>query len=527
MNILLSGLSYHYNGQQPLFESLNLSIDSGRKVSFIGNNGTGKSTLLKLIAGELCPSSGTAYCSSQPYYIPQQIGITAISIGQALGIADKIEAFHAICDGSVQQIHYEILADEWTIESDCRTALNFWGLSHVELTAAIDSLSSGEKTKLFLAGLMIHRPAIVLLDEPTNHLDASSRQKLYDLICSSKATMIVVSHDVTLLNLLDTTYELSQKGLKLYGGNYDFYYEQKSLEYRALEQHIDAEQTALRLARKKAQEVKERQERRSREGEKNKDQLPRIMRKSFKDRGENTGAKLKDKHSEMIAEKEVKLSDLRQQQSANFELKIDFEDAQLHNGKLLVVAKGVNVDYGEGSLLWQSALDLEIRSGERVHLRGDNGSGKTTLVKLLTGELQPSVGEVKRAGFSSVYLDQEYRKMNSSLSLLELAQEYNCHNLLDHEIKLRLHRALFPKEMWEKSCNVLSGGERMRLCLCCLMISNHIPDLFILDEPTNNLDLSSLAILTATIKNYRGTVLVISHDQNFIREIGITKEVEL
>lgn len=153
--------------------------------------------------------------------------------------------------------------------------------------------------------------------------------------------------------------------------------------------------------------------------------------------------------------------------------------------------------------------------------------GKTTLLKLLIGELVPSVGEVVRSDFSSVYLDQEYSKVNTSQTLLELARTYNCHNLLDHEIKLRLHRALFPKQMWDKSCCVLSGGERMRLYLCCLMISNHIPDLFILDEPTNNLDLSSLDILTYTIKDYQGTLLVISHDKRFVEEIGITKVIEL
>lgn len=527
MTIILSGVSYHYHNQQPLFEVLNLSVGTGRKVSLIGNNGTGKSTLLKLIAGELPLSSGSICCSSQPYYVPQQIGITGIEIGEALGVADKIRAFHAICNGSVCQFDYETLNDDWDIESNCRAALDDWGLQHVKLTASIDTLSSGEKTKLFLAGLMIHHPAIVLLDEPTNHLDVSGRQKLYDFILGTKATVVVVSHDITLLNLLDTNYELTSKGLKLYGGNYDFYCEQKEVEDRALEQHIDTEQTALRLARKKAQEVRERQEKRMRHGEANKDQLPRIMRKGLKDKGERTSARLGDKHSEILSESHLKLSALREQRRVNCELKIDFEDAQLHHGKLLISTKAVNFGYVENQPLWKLPLDLEIRSGERVQLCGENGSGKTTLVKLLTGVLKSAIGDVFRTDFSSVYLDQEYSKINSEHSVLELAQEYNCNNLQEHEIKLRLHRALFPKEMWDKSCQVLSGGEKMRLCLCCLMISNHVPDLFILDEPTNNLDLSSLAILTDTIKNYRGTLLVISHDQNFVRAIGITKKILL
>ena len=117
--------------------------------------------------------------------------------------------------------------------------------------------------------------------------------------------------------------------------------------------------------------------------------------------------------------------------------------------------------------------------------------------------------------------------ITSALSVLELAQSCNRGNLQDHELKLRLHRALFGQQMWDKRCDTLSGGERMRLCLCSLMIANHVPDLFVLDEPTNNLDLSSLAILTRTVRNYRGTLLVVSHDDNFTREIGITRTVVL
>jgi ATPase subunit of ABC transporter with duplicated ATPase domains len=168
---------------------------------------------------------------------------------------------------------------------------------------------------------------------------------------------------------------------------------------------------------------------------------------------------------------------------------------------------------------------MEIRSGERIRITGNNGTGKTTLLKLLTGELLPSEGEIKRADFSSIYLDQQYSSMDKDVTILELSRAYNFNNLQEHEIRLRLNRALFPQETWNKNCRTLSGGERMRLYLCCLMISNHIPDMFILDEPTNNLDISSLSILTDTVKNYRGTVLVVSHDNYFIDKIGITKSI--
>lgn len=527
MSIIVSDISYHYFNQQSLFEHINFSVLLGRKVSVIGNNGTGKSTLLKLLAGELSPSSGTIRNSSQVYYIPQQINITDQTVSEVLGVSEKIKALNAICEGSCDPIHYERLSDDWDIESRCRSALDYWGLTAIELSGSVDELSGGEKTKVFLAGMIIHKPDIILLDEPTNHLDHSGRQKLYDFINTSKSTIVIVSHDITLLNMLDTTYELTEKGIRLYGGNYDFYKEQKDLEETAIAQQISSEEASLRLAKKKAQEVRERQDRRTSQGEKNKDQIIPILRKTMLNKGENTGAKLMEKHSGIIADSRHKLSELRQRQRNLCELKLDFENTQLHQGKLLVSAVNVNFEYVMDKPLWSAPLNIEIRSGERIHITGDNGSGKTTLIQLLTGELLPSIGEIKKADFSYVYLDQEYSQVNKAVTILELAQEYNVNNLLDHEIKLRLNRALFPKDTWNKSCRVLSGGERMRLYLCCLMISNHIPDLFILDEPTNNLDLSSLAILTSTVREYKGTILVISHDRNFIREIGVSRIIDL
>ena len=174
-----------------------------------------------------------------------------------------------------------------------------------------------------------------------------------------------------------------------------------------------------------------------------------------------------------------------------------------------------------------AGLDLEVRSGERILLAGDNGSGKTTLVRLLAGELQPSSGQVVRTAFSHVWLDQEYGMAATPRSVLELAQCHNSGGLPEHGLKMRLHRALFPEAMWDKRCDTLSGGERMRLCLCCLMISNSVPDLLVLDEPTNNLDLGSLGILARAIAGYRGTLLVVTHDRHFAREVGITRTVAL
>ena len=195
MSIILSGISYHYPNQSSIFENISLSVAPGRKVSVIGNNGTGKSTLLKLIAGELNCSTGSVGCCSRPWYIPQQTGISGISVGEALGVAEKLEALYAICNGSPEQIYYDRLSDDWEVEARCRSALDEWGLADVELTASVDTLSGGEKTRLFLAGIGIHKPGIILLDEPTNNLDLSGLAVLTNTILDYRGTLLVISHD--------------------------------------------------------------------------------------------------------------------------------------------------------------------------------------------------------------------------------------------------------------------------------------------------------------------------------------------
>ncbi|MDR2937684.1 MAG: ATP-binding cassette domain-containing protein [Prevotellaceae bacterium] len=528
MSIISTGVAYRHANQQALFEGINFSVRAGQKVAIVGNNGCGKSTLLRILTNELSPSVGSVQCSSRPYYIPQQVGAEGKSVAEVLGVAVKIAALKAIENGSSNPAHFDALADDWGIEAQCRAALDYWGLTAVTLDTLLDRLSGGERTKVYLAGLIIHAPEVVLLDEPTNHLDAATRTKLYSYISASKSTIVVVSHDVTLLLQINTTYELSEKGLRLYSGNYDFYCAQKELEEEALAQHIGAEETALKQARRKAQEVYERQEKRSNRAGKISSGVPRIILNARHDKGENTGAKLAEKHAGIIGDSQQKLTELRQKQRKNATLKINFDDAALHNGKLLIATGGINFGYTADKMLWPEPLQLEICSGERVHLQGGNGSGKTTLVKLLTGELAPTIGEVRRApNFSYLYFDQQYSQVFRSISVLELAREYNLENLQDHEVKIRLNRALFPAETWDKSCLSLSGGERMRLYLCCLMLSNHIPDMLILDEPSNNLDLASLATLTETVKNYRGTLIVISHDSHFTKQVGVTKSITL
>lgn len=143
------------------------------------------------------------------------------------------------------------------------------------------------------------------------------------------------------------------------------------------------------------------------------------------------------------------------------------------------------------------------------------------------GELHHTDGVMERADFTSVYLDQEYSLVRNERSVLQQAEAFNHRHLPEHEVKTILNRYLFPRDVWNKPCGKLSGGEKMRLSFCCLMIADNTPDMFILDEPTNNLDIESIEIITATIRDYAGTVIAISHDREFLKDTGIEREILL
>ena len=543
MSISIQQISYIHPDKEVLFSDLNFAISKGQKLGLVGNNGCGKSTLLQIIAGQLSPSSGVIVRLDDLYYIPQHFGqYDSLTIAQALQIERKQQALHAILSGDASNENFVILDDDWNIEERSIAALDLWGLGQFTLSYPMNLLSGGEKTRVFLAGMDIHHPSVILMDEPTNHLDSSGRQRLYDWVEKCRSTLLVVSHDRTLLNLLPEICELEKHQINYYGGNYEFYKEQKTLMQEALQQRIEEKEKALRIARKVARETAERRDKQNVRGEKNniKKGVPRIVLNALQGKSEKSTSKLNSTHQEKAEKLTGERNQLRSSLSPTAILKTDFNSSSLHTGKILVTAKEINFGYHPNSdsndiqdngdfklQLWQTPISFQLKSGDRLRIEGVNGSGKTTLLKLITGQLQPQEGNLTRMEFTYVYLNQEYSIIDDRNSILEQAYAFNNRNLPEHEIKIILNRYLFPASEWDKSCRKLSGGEKMRLAFCCLMISNNTPDMFILDEPTNNLDIQSIEIITATIKNYTGTVIAISHDDYFIQEIGIEQRILL
>lgn len=525
----LQQITYQHPNKELLFSHLNLTVNSYEKIALIGNNGVGKSTLLQLITGQIMPNAGQVQLETVPYYVPQIFGqYNHFTVAEALGINDKLTALLAILNGNANDEYFEKLDNDWTIEQRCLEALDHWQLHGIHLQQPMSSLSGGQKTKVFLAGINIHDPQLILLDEPSNHLDLSSRQLLYQFIRRTKSTLVVISHDRQLLNLLDSICELSPQGISIYGGNYDFYAEQKQLAKNALEQDINSKEKALRKAKEKEREALERQHKQDAKGKKKQGKagVARIMMNTLRNNAEKSTSKTKEVHAERVGGVAQELSILRNQLPDTDKMKFGFSHSSLHQGKVLIKATELNHRYAQQAL-WAQNLDFQMTSGERIAIKGSNGSGKTTLIHLLLGNLTVNVGQLDITEVKSAYIDQDYSLINPLLNVYEQAQQFNTGALHEHEVKTRLNRFLFGKEDWDKACSSLSGGERMRLMLCCLTLGNQAPDLVVLDEPTNNLDVQNVEILTAAINEYEGTLLVISHDKYFLEQINIQREINL
>lgn len=527
--LTLQNISYTHPNKDLLLSDINLTVNNYEKTALIGNNGVGKSTLLKIIAKELQPLNGQISVETEPYYVPQIFGqFNQLTIAQALRIEGKLNALKEILKGNTSEENFNLLNDDWTIEDRCSEALNYWKLNELDLSQKMGTLSGGQKTKVFLAGIFIHQPELILLDEPSNHLDIASRQLLYDFVQNTKSALIIVSHDRKLLNLLNSICELSKHGIKLYGGNYDFYKEQKQIENNALSQDIQSKEKALRKAKEKERETLERQQKLDSrgKGKQEKSGVARIMMNTLRNNAENSTSKLKSVHTEKISGLSQDLQELRSSLPNIDKMKFGFDNSALHKGKILFTANDINFGYNNKPL-WKNNITFQIASGERIVLKGKNGSGKTTLINLILGDLEPQTGIIYRAENKSVYIDQDYSLLDNKLKVYEQAQQFNTSALQEHEVKIRLTRFLFTKNDWDKPCIALSGGERMRLLLCCLTINSKSPDIIILDEPTNNLDIQNVEILTMAINEYRGTLIVVSHDETFLEQVNVERTIEV
>lgn len=246
----------------------------------------------------------------------------------------------------------------------------------------------------------------------------------------------------------------------------------------------------------------------------------------MKNSAERSTAKLEAVHEEKKEEISKALQHQRRLLGNEQLLQVRFPGSNIHRGKKLIEAIAVNYCYDK-KVLWDKGMNFRIDSGQRISIRGNNGTGKSTLLKLITGKLLPTVGILERVPCEILYLDQQYSFIDTTKTVVEQAAQYNEQRMPEHTLKMLLHQYQLASDLWDTKCAHLSGGEKLKLTLCCLFLSNVNPDIIVLDEPANNLDIQSLEVLISALKEYNGTLVVVSHDTSLMEALEIVAYLDL
>ena len=506
-----------------LFSGINFSVTEGR-IGLVGRNGIGKSTLLKIMSGDLLPLSGTVTRSGRIGMLQQNIGNDSQQTMAGLfGARDAFDMLARIEVGQGADTDFE--QADWLLPHRFDEALQMFGLS-LEPQTLLSALSGGQQTRAALAALLFQEPDVILLDEPTNNLDRDGRQAVADMLAKWQGAAVVVSHDRELLRTTDMIAELSQGTLTLYGGNWDFYHARKEQEREGAIRDLEVAQRDVKQVRLKAQEAAERQAKSDAQGRKSRADagMSKLMLDAREDRAQKTGGR-----GDALAERNA---DRAQSQLREAEAKVErvkpmrFNvDASLSpSGR--VVLEMHNVSGGpmsEHPIIRD--FSLKIVGPERIVIRGANGSGKTSLLRLISGDLQPIAGEIRRFVPIAMF-DQQMSLIDRDTTLYENFRRLNK-GASNNDAHAALARFSFRGESASRLAGGLSGGELLRAALACVLGGTLKPELLILDEPTNHLDLDSIEALETALNEYEGGLLLVSHDQAFLDAIGIERQLQL
>ncbi|WP_149823649.1 ABC-F family ATP-binding cassette domain-containing protein [Streptomyces tailanensis] len=518
LSLTCTSLSFAWPDGTPVFDDLQIAFGPGR-TGLVGLNGSGKSTLLKLIAGELTPSDGTIRVAGEVGYLPQNVVLdTTLRVDEALGIVDTRAALHAIEAGDVAEEHFATVGDDWDVEERAIATLGQLGLGHVDLDRTIGEVSGGESVLLRLAALLLRRPDVLLLDEPTNNLDLYARRRLYDAVSSWSGVMIVVSHDRELLELVDQIADLHSGEVTWYGGNYSVYEEALTTEQDAAERMVRVAEADLKRQKRELVEAHTKLAKRTRYANKmyeNKRE-PRAVMKLKKRTAQVSAGKHRIMHEEKLTEARERLDEAVEAVRDDDEIRIDLPYTAVPPGRTVLTFLDLQLRYGS-----RLSGGLDLRGPERIALIGRNGSGKTTLLRTIAGELEPVSGESK-THVPMRFLPQRLDVLDDELTVAENVARF-APDATNNRIRARLARFLFRGARADQPAATLSGGERFRAALAALMLAEPAPQLLMLDEPTNNLDMASVRQLTTALESYEGALIVASHDLPFLESIGITR----
>ncbi|SBS73358.1 ABC-F family ATP-binding cassette domain-containing protein [uncultured Microbacterium sp.] len=545
--VTLDRVTFTWPDGTAALRGLSGAFGAGR-TGLVGRNGSGKTTLLKLIAGTLEPTDGAIARTGAVDLLPQRLTLDVDRrVADALGVATALDAVRAIESGDVDPRHFDAVGDDWDVEARATAALAEAGLPADALDRRIGELSGGEGVLAALIGVRLRGAPIALLDEPTNNLDRDARRRVHDLVRGWRGTLVVVSHDTALLDLMDDTAELYDNELSVFGG-----------PYTAWREWLDAEQAAARHAESAAAQLVRREKRdrihqesvlasRAAMGQKAaaEKRVPGIVANARKRAAQVSAGRLRVEASGKEAAARAAHDAADRRVRDDDAVRIDLPDPAVSAGRRIATVR-------DASRSWI------VQGPERVALLGPNGAGKTTLVERLLASAGPAAGgeavhnsasaraeapddaerTASRRSYDTPgasaeahtdrigYLSQRVDGLDEAGSVLQNVRSA-APGVGDVELRNRLARFLIRGDAALRPVAALSGGERFRVALARLLLADPPPQLLVLDEPTNNLDLDTVDQLVDALAAYRGAVLVVSHDDAFLRRLGVDLALEL
>ena len=515
--ITLSDLSFVWPDGSPALDRLTATIGTGH-TGLVGDNGTGKSTLLRLVAGELRPTSGRVVAHGSVALLPQHLTLhTEASVAGLLGVRTTLAALRAVEDGSTSPIHFDRIGADWDLEARTTALLAELGLPDIDLDRTVSTLSGGEAMLVGLAGLRLTRSRIALLDEPTNNLDRRSRDRLYEVVRSWPDTLVVVSHDVALLELMECTAELRAGHLTLHGGPYSSHRAQVEQEQRAAAQALRAAEQVLRTEERQRIEAQTKLARRQRYAQSDHDnrRKPKMIMNNRKSEAQVSAGKVRNEVDDKVEAARDRVAERAAELRHDLRIRVDLPDPEVPAGRRICDFVNPAGDV------------IPIVGPRRVALTGPNGIGKTRLLQGLCSPSTPS-GAVRIVAHTDriAMLPQRLDHLDDEQSLLDAVRRA-APRADPHAVRAKLARFGFRAAVPHRRIGELSGGERFRVALAQLLLAEPPAQLLVLDEPTNNVDLTSMDQLVDALAGYRGALVVVSHDDAFLSRLGIDRHLVL
>ncbi|WP_114201574.1 ABC-F family ATP-binding cassette domain-containing protein [Janibacter anophelis] len=514
--VTLTSLTFDWPDGTRALDDVSGSFGHGR-TGLVGRNGSGKTTLLRLVTGELTPTSGSIHVSGTVATLPQQLGLdTDRTVAEALGIAPVLAAITAIEGGSLAQADFDTVEDRWGIEAESLATLAALGLEADAglLDRPLGTLSGGEVVTVGLAALQLQRADVALLDEPTNNLDRTARARLVAAIDAwpAQRSLVVVSHDTELLEHVERIVEVHGHELRGFDGAWSVYRAAIEAEQQAAADAVrSAGQDVRRQRRDRIEaEVKLAGRRRIAERDYANKRAPRIVMKTWGMQAEQAAAKHRHLHDDRLDRANEALTDAESRVREHRSVRIELPATRVPAGRTVL-----ELAAGAGTFV--------VRGPERIALTGDNGSGKTTLLREVLGlpTAVPPVARLVRRIDEVGHLPQRI-ELDGELTVLESVRAA-APGATPQEVRASLARFLFRGALAERAVAGLSGGERFRVALARVLLADPAPQLVVLDEPTNSLDVDSVDQLVDALTGYEGALLVVSHDEDFLGRIGITR----